>query len=112
MFKRGGIFIKNVLLLEVFIGVRWLPFWFILEVLGVKWLPFWRYWGSFWEPRGTPGGFRRPVGFGKRRPILSDVGIQREPKGIPKLSKNYKNNCKKSIQNTMRFLIDRGTIFG
>ena len=57
----GGFFYKESV---APLGFYWVSaFWSILDVLGVKWLPFWRYWRFILGGRGTPGGFRRPVGF-------------------------------------------------
>ena len=81
-----GIFLKKVLVVWVFVGVCWLLFSFILEVVGVKMgsilVGFWGHvaslvaLGAQFAP-GPPGAFQGP-------PLFKDFGAQRKPKGVPK----------------------------
>ena len=86
----GGIFIKKVLLVWVFVAVCWLAFSFILEVVGFKMGSFLeRFWGHVaslvaFGAQFAPG----PPGAFPRRSLFSDFGAQMEPKGVQNWNQN------------------------
>ena len=117
----GGIFIKKVLLVWVFVGVCWLAFSFILEVVGVTMAPILvGFWGLVASLVALGAQFApRPPGAFPRRALFTDFGFQRAPKGVPKSNQNQEKNCPTINPKPMRcfmtfgcFLVDFGGIFG
>ena len=83
---------------------RWFHFWSILEVLGAQRARILFVLGVLWHPwppwaRSLRDGLHRPH-------LFSDVGSQREPKGVPKWIQHGKENSPKTMQNSMRYLMD------
>ena len=81
-----GIFIKKVLLVWVFVGVCWLLFSFILEVVGVKMGSILVvFCGHVASLVALGAQFApRPPGVFQRRALFSDFGSQMVLKGVPK----------------------------
>ena len=78
-------------------GVLAAPFGIILEVLGIQMGCFLKDFGGLAASLDALGAqfAPGPPGCFQGRPLFSDFGAQREPKGVPKWSQNREKNCPK-----------------